>query len=270
MMTLTEKPTISRPQAAGTRTQVIGLVLLALAPATIFTVGAASGAPLGESLPLLVIGAIIGGGAYVAARFGTWAKVLGVVLTVLATLAGFWMAFGLMALDSPADFVPGVLFTLGVVLSLIGGIQSIAARRREPVTGPTRGETRARTVVVGLVVVAAVVSVGANVFGRTTVDSAAAASATPVRIDDFDFATREVEVAGGSGAQLLVSNQDTFLHDLALPEQDLQVLVSPGSEALLNVSDLAPGIYTFYCTLHSDTSEPDPDLAGMAGTLVVR
>lgn len=268
-MAATDTPTIRRPHAAGTRTQVIGLVLLALAPITIFTVGAASGAPLGESLPLLVIGAVIGGGAYVVARFGTWAKVLGIVLTVLAALAGVWLAFGLMALSSPADFVPGVMFTLGVVLSLIGGVQAITARRREPVIGPTRGETRARTVAVGLVVVAAVVSVGANLLGRTTVDDAAAATATPVRIDDFDFATRDVEVAGGGGAQLLVSNQDTFVHDLALPEQDLQVLVSPGSEALLDVSGLASGTYTFYCTLHSDTSEPDPDLAGMAGTLVV-
>ncbi len=67
----------------------------------------------------------------------------------------------------------------------------------------------------------------------------------------------------------MVRNDDAFLHDLVLPDHDLAVTASAGSERLLDVSSLPPGSYTFYCTLHSDTSDPNPETAGMAATLVV-
>ena len=261
---------LRRSHVAGTRTQVVGLTLLALAPLTMFASGMATGTPLAEGVPFLVIGVVIGAGAWAAGRFGTSARVAGIVLTVLAVFAGFWMAFGLMAVGSPADFVPGVLFVLGAVLSLAGGVQSIRGRRHAPVVAPTVGEGRARLLAVVVVLLAAVVSVTVNLTGRQSVDAAAAADAAPVTMDAMAFASPEVVVTGGAGAGLLVSNRDAFLHDLAIPAEDLAVTVTPGSEALLDMSGLAAGTYTFYCTLHSDTADPDPSSAGMAGTLVVR
>ena len=261
---------LRRPHVAGTRTQVVGLALLALAPSTMFGAGMATGTPLAEGVPFLVIGVVMAVAAWAAGRFGTAARVTGLVLTVLAVLAGFWMAFGLLAVGSPADFVPGVLFVLGVVLSLTGGIQSVARRRDAPVVAPTAGEGRARLVAVAAVLLAVVASVTVNLTARQTVDAAAAADATPVTMDAMAFASPEVVVAGGDGAELLVSNRDAFLHDLAIPGEDLAVTVTPGSQALLDVSGLAAGTYTFYCTLHSDTADPDPSSAGMAGTLVVQ
>lgn len=261
---------LRRPHVAGTRTQVVGLALLALAPSTMFAAGMTTGTPLVEGVPFLVIGVVMAVAAWAAGRFGTPARVVGVVLTVLAVLAGFWMAFGLMAIGSPADFVPGVLFVLGVVLSLTGGIQSIAGRRGAPIVVPTAGEGRARLVAVVAVVLATLVSITLNLTGRQTVDAAAAAGAASVTMDAMAFASPEVAVTGGAGAELLVSNRDAFLHDLAIPAEDLAVTVTPGSQALLDVSGLAAGTYTFYCTLHSDVSDPDPTSAGMAGTLVVQ
>ena len=259
-----------RPHVAGTRTQVVGLALLALAPLTMFAIGSAVGVAAEESLPFVVIGLVLAAAAVVAGRFGTWAKVLGLVLTVAAVLAGFWMAFGLAAVASPGDFVPGVLFVLGVVLSLTGGIQAIAGRRSAPVTTATRGEGRARLVAVVAVGLAVVASTTANLVGRETVDPAVATAATPVTMDALEFTSGEVAVAGGADAALLVRNQDGFVHDLEIPGAVDAVLVNPGSEVLVDISGLASGSYTFYCTLHSDTSDPDPASAGMAGTLVVQ
>lgn len=256
--------------AAGARTQVVGLVLLALAPLTMFAIEVVAGFDASEYIIPLIFGVVLLVVAWCAGRFGTWSKVLGIVLTVLIVLAGFWLAFGLSAIQSPADFVPGVLFVLGVGMSLTGGIQAIRARNRPAVIGATPGEGRARLIAVTVVVLAVVVSVTVHLAGRQTVDAAAAADATPVTMDAFEFATAEVTVAAGPDAALLVSNRDAFLHDLAIPSHDLAVTVTPGSQKLLDVTGLAAGTYTFYCTLHSDTSDPDPTTAGMAGTLVVQ
>lgn len=259
-----------RPHVAGTRTQVVGLTLLALAPLTMFAIGSAVGVAAEESVPFVVIGLVLAAAALAAGRFGTWSKVLGIVLTAAAVLTGFWIAFGLFAIASPGDFVPGVLFVLGVVLSLTGGIQAIVGRRGTPITTATRGEGRARLVAVVAVGLAVVASTSANFVGRETVDPTVAAAATPVTMDALEFTGGEVTVAGGPDAALLVRNRDAFVHDLEIRGEDAAVLVNPGSEALLDVSGLAPGSYTFYCTLHSDTSDPDPASAGMAGTLVVQ
>lgn len=261
---------IARAHAAGARTQVVGLVLLALAPLTMFAIEVVAGFDASEFLVPLTIGTLVLIGAWCAGRFGTWSKVLGIVLTVLVVLAGFWLVFGLSAIQSPADFVPSVLFVLGVGMSLTGGIRAVRARDRPAVIGATPGEDRARLIAVTVVVLAVVVSVTVHLTGRQTVDAAAAAGATPVTMDAFEFATTEVTVAGGPDAALLVNNRDAFLHDLAVPDQDLAVTVAPGSQKLLDVADLAAGTYTFYCTLHSDTGNPDPTTAGMAGTLVVQ
>jgi plastocyanin len=259
---------VGRP--IGSRRQTLGLTLAALAPAVMFLVGALTGLDAGEAMIFPVIAAVLGATAWATTRFGTWATVLGIVLTALAAFAGFWIAFGLAAPASPGDFVPAILFVLGVVLSLAGGVQALVSRRRGRfATAPTETDTRTRVVAVGLVGLAVVGSSVANLTGRTTVDAADAEGATEVEMVGFEFAEPTVTVAGGEGAALLVRNGDGFLHDLTLPDHDLGVTVIPGSEDLLDVSSLAAGSYTFYCTLHSDTAEPDAEAAGMAGTLVV-
>ena len=257
---------------AGARTQVVGLVLLALAPLTMFAIEVVAGFDASEFMIPLTIGTLLLAGAWLAGRFGTWSKIVGILLTLLTVLAGFWLAFGLSAIASPADFVPAVLFVLGVGLSLMGGIQAIRARNRPGVgVAPAEGRARSLPAVSAVVVVlAAAVSLTAHVAGRQTVDVAAAADAAPVTMGAFAFTDAQVTVAAGPDAALLVSNRDAFLHDLAIPEHGIAATVNPGSQALLDVSGLAAGTYTFYCTLHSDTRDPDPASAGMAGTLVVQ
>lgn len=258
----------TREHTPGALTQVVGLLTMAVAPLTMFVAGAVTGADLAEGVPFLVIGLVLVGVAALARGTRTWPTVVGLVVTVLAVLAGFWLAFGLTAIQSPADFVPAVAFVIGVVASLVGGVQALRARQAPVVPTATAGETRTRILALAAVAIALLASVAANLLGRTTVDATAAADATPVTMGSFVFTTDAVTVPAHAPA-LVVRNSDVFLHDLALPDHGVQVTVPPGSEALVDLSGLAPGRYTFYCTLHSDTTDPDPATAGMAGTLVI-
>lgn len=250
-------------RAPGAGAQGIGLTLLGLAPLTMFVVGALAGMDIGEGAPFAVIGLLLIGAGWLAVRYGTWSKIVGIVLTLLGALGGFWMAFGITHVNSPGDFVPAVLFLSGVGLSLYGGVRAIVRRRavgRDDVR-------RLRTIAFGLAAVALVASVAANLLTRTTIDPALAAAATEVDMYDFEFVPGSVTVTGD--ATLLVRNRDAFLHDLAIPAVDQKVTVAPGSEALVDLTGIAAGTYTFYCTLHSDTSDADPNTAGMAGQLIV-
>ncbi len=261
-------PATGALRPVGARTQILGLALAGLGAGVMLVIGLATGAPLDEASFLMIPLALAAVAVGLAWRFGTWARVLGVVISLLVGLALFWTAFGLAAIDSPADFVPGVMVPMGTVLGLVGGVRSLVGRR--PVASePSPTESRTRTIAAAVVLLAVIIASAANLLTRDSVAAAAASGATPVSMGSFVFEPATFTVAAGEDAQLLVTNDDAFLHDLALPEQDLAVTVSPGSEALLDVSSLAPGAYTVYCTLHSDTGDPDADTAGMAGTLVV-
>lgn len=199
----------------------------------------------------------------------TWARIVGGVVALGLAVMMFWVAFGLMYPSSFFDFVPAVLFVLGVGLALFGNIAAMMQQRRhhlDPHAGPT--ERRAMQVVIGIVILAVAVSGVLSMLGRTTVDDAQTAGATPLAMTDFSFEPVTVEVAGGG--QLLVRNDDPFVHDVAVPAIDLDpVIVSPGSEVLIDVPD-ARGTYVLYCTLHSDVSDSAPDAEEqMVATLVV-
>jgi hypothetical protein len=42
----------------------------------------------------------------------------------------FWLAFGLFQVFSPIEFIVGLVFLLGVVLSLVGGIMALFSRKK--------------------------------------------------------------------------------------------------------------------------------------------
>lgn len=260
-----------RLRPVGARTQELGLRLVVLGVALLFVLGVISGlAVADEGMFLLVILAATGLGVFLVRRFGTWARAVGIVLSLGAGFMLFWTAFGLFAPASFGDFVPGLAVPIGALLGAIGGIVSLVSGRRGTATADgTPGERRFDRAVVGLIAVAAAMSLALTLLGRETVDAAAAAGAAPVTMTGFEFDPGSVEVAAGEGARIVVHNRDAFLHDLTIPDVG-EVTVTPGSGAILDVSSLAPGTYTFYCSLHSDMDESDPKTAGMAGTVIVQ
>lgn len=271
-MATTEHGTVTRLRPSGTRVQSLGLILaggmvLVVSAIVLITDPAAGGEILGFFGPVAV-GLLVA--AWLVSRFGTWARIVGILVSLVAGFLLFWTAFGLMAPDSFVDFAAGLGIPGGILLGLGGGIAALVAKRRGNVHAEVApGERRLTKIVVGVVVVALTVSGVLTLLGRTSVDPAVAAGATPVDMADFAFVPEVVEV-GGSDPRLVVSNSDAFLHDLAVPALDAIVRVTPGSSALLDLAGAAPGTYMVYCTLHSNTSIDDPEEAGMAGTLVIR
>jgi hypothetical protein len=263
-------PDRDRPLPIGTRTHALGLSFVSLAQVSLGLLTLAAGGYASDGVFHLVVAAVFGAMAVLALRVRGWTVVLSILLTVVYAPFGAWTLWGLVAPASPADFVPAVLTPVGIVLSLTGGLHALLSRRRGWSAGePTSGELWVRSVGVVVVLAATVVSTGLNLAGRGEVDALAARGATRVVMGIDDFDPPVMHVRGGRHAALLVRNEDVFLHDLTLPDHGVEIVLAPGSEALVDVSHLARGRYTVYCVLHSDTVHSDPELAGMAGTLIV-
>ncbi|HEX2027863.1 MAG TPA: cupredoxin domain-containing protein [Nitriliruptorales bacterium] len=261
-----------RTRPVYTRIGALGLVLIALAPATLLTAGLASGVDIGGEigflstiivLPLLA--------AALVWRFGRWAKVLGIVISLLAALAMFWAVFGLAYPASPGDFLPGVLLPMGLVLGVGGNIAALVQTRRGHLqTEATAGERRVRNTVLGLLAVAIVVSGALSLAGRQTVADTAAAGATPIEMVDFAFAPRTVEATVGEPVRLLVHNSDGFVHTITSQELGFNETVLPGSQALVEFTPQRSGTFVYYCVPHSNGPDADPEGDEMAGRIVVR
>lgn len=242
-----------------------GLLLVAAGPAVMLTAGLIAGMPLGEDglfFGTLIVVPLVA--AALAWRFGTWAKVVGILASAVAGFALFWTVFGLGHPGSFADFVPGVLVPLGVVLAVGGGIAAIVAGRRGRLAGTGSTERRIAAVAMAIVALAVVGSAITMTLSRSTV---AAEGAMTVEIADFTFDQEQYAVSAGEATTLRIHNSDAFVHTFTIPELGIDETVLPGNSALVEVEAEA-GEYTIYCAPHSDMSEADPAEAGMAAMLL--
>lgn len=253
----TEEPREGRTAHAATQT--FGLLLLVATVVGVLVVGiiAFDGEDVGA---FAVAGLVVAGAAFATWRFDRqWARWTGVAASVIS-LGGFFFAFGLFQIFSPVEFGLGITYVLGVVLSLVGGIRALRAGRRgaiEAVGAHGRVQRRIVTVVGALVVV----SVVGLFVTRETVSEADAAGAVVIDMVKFEFEPQAVTVP--AGGKLLVRNSDPFVHDFTLDDLGIEVTVGPGSETIVDVNELAPGSYDYFCSLHSDGS------TGMMGSFVV-
>ena len=264
-------PVLDRPRLRP-RYARIGLLGLSLISATMLVFTGLVVARLPEEagfiLPMLALALVATG--LVWAFDTTWARVVGIVVPLGLAVMMFWIAFGLLHPASFFDFVPAVMFLLGVGLALFGNVAAIVQRRRQHLDArATPTERHVEQAAVSLVVVAVVVSGALSLLARTSVDEAVAADAVEVEMVEFVFEPALIEVTGG--AQLHVVNRDPFLHDIAVPDLGIETVDVPaGSDVLVDVP-ATPGTYVAYCTLHSNTADtaPDPE-EQMVATLVVR
>ena len=253
-----------------TRIAVAGLLLVAMGPLTMLLLGTVAGMDLsgevgffGAVIAIAVVAAVL------VWRFGTWAKIVGAVVSVLAGMALFWTAFGLAYPAAFGDFMPGLMVPLGVVLGLGGSIGAVvAARRGNVATAATSTERRILTTVVAVVALAAVISGVLNLTSTRAV--ADAGDAAPVTMADFAFAEGGYEATAGEAASFVVRNTDPFVHDFTIPELGVAVDLLPGAEAVVEVPAADAGTYMVFCTLHSDTSAETVEPDAMAATLTVR
>ena len=250
-------------RAANATTQVFGLILIstALLILTIVSFVLLDSDDSEDAMFFGVVTAVAVVLTFVVWRFDTlWARILGLVTTLAAVVTMFWLAFGLFQVFSPIEFIVGLIFVLGVLLSLIGGIRALISARRGDV-GPTAGETRLRTGTLGLIGVAAVISIVGLLLTQSSVSEAEAAGTAALEMVNFEFDPAISSVS--SGENLLISNSDAFAHDFTLDELDIYVYFGPGSDAVVDLSSAGPGSYDYFCSLHSDGTE------GMRGTITI-
>jgi plastocyanin len=244
-------------KARWTRLAALGLVLAALGPILFLVAGVFWGLDVSEDVPFFGIAAAVALiGAFVVARFGGWAKVVGLIVALLLGLALFWTAFGLATPTSFFDFVPGLLIMPGVLIAIVSCIAAmVAARRGHLTTAATGGERNALRIVPVVVVLLAVLSGIATAATRSTVDESVA-DATVV-MKDFEFDSSEDQLQAGSS--VLVRNDDPFLHTFTVDDLDIDETLSPGSEELIEIPS-EPGRYWVYCRPHtSDSDNPSED-----------
>ena len=119
--------------------QLIGLSLLA-GTLVFVVVMSAFVLDLTEDLVFLItVMAVAVIGALVVWRFDAlWSRIVGIVVTLAVFMTTFWFAFGIFAPFSPLEFVVGIAYAIGVILSLVGGVMAIVAGRRcaHPSLGP--------------------------------------------------------------------------------------------------------------------------------------
>lgn len=267
METTTATPTPAL--ARRTRLAVLGLSMMALGPLLMLLAGLIWGLELGAEVVILIVAiALPAIAALLVARFGRWAKIVGIVVALLAGLALFWTAFGLASPQSFFDFVPGILVLPGAVIAIVGCVGALLAGRRgagDPPPATADAAPRGRTVpaIVGVVAVLAAVSAVLTFTSRSTVDATEAA----LEVHQEDFAFGESSYTVGGGAQVAVRNDDPFLHTFTIDELGIDVVLGPNDEALVEIP-AEPGTYVLYCRPH--TSNPDsPSEDDMAATLKV-
>lgn len=253
-----------RAVAAHTRTEVLGLAMLAGSLLFLLAAGLVSGLPLGDAsflLPMIVAPAI---GAALAWRFSTWGRAGGLLLGTAAAVMTFWLGFGIMIPKSFVEFTAATGFIVGVVLLLYGGIASIV-RRADVRDEPARSEVLLARAAIGIVVLALVVSLPLWLASRTTVDASATEGLPEVVATNFTFADVVVPTTSG-GTSIVVRNQDPFLHTFTVDELGIDVELLPGSAALVELP-ATPGTWTYYCVPHSGEAGAGED--DMAATLTI-
>lgn len=262
----TEPSAPSEGLARWTRLAVLGLVMVALGP-ILMIAGAVIWGMSTEDITFFLIPSIVPlVAAFLVWRFGMWAKIVGAIAAFLAAGMLFWTAFGLAAPQSFFDFMPGLLVIPGGIIAIVGCIGAIVAERRGNVTAEAvGGERRALRIVSAVVIALAVLSAVVTFAGRSTVDAGEAD--TTIVLSDFEFDQESYDFS--SGTTILVKNEDAFLHTFTVEEWDVDEVLGPGSETLIEVPD-APGEYIVFCRPHSDPESPDPAGEDMAARVSVQ
>ncbi len=264
---MTETTVPTAPVAAdqpprGTKLARLGFLMVAVGPLVMLVASAVFGMELDDVVffVLPLVPAVIG--AVLVRRPQKAAKVVALVLVVIAGGLNSWTIFGITEPTSFFDFVPGTLVLPGALLALGAGIAAIRAKGRTVGSG----EQRAVTSILGALGVLALLSVVMTVTGRETVDADDAAAADlEVDLEDFEFDRGRYDSPGG--ATVLVKNSDPFVHTFTVEELDIDVDMGPFSEKLVTLPD-EPGTYVLFCEPH--TSDPDDPADGdMAAVLTI-
>ena len=228
---------------------VFGLGVAAIGPALFM---AANGEVDVLAVALLLLPLVA---AVLVARFGTWARTVAAIVSVLLLLMIMPFVGSIIThVNVFFEFVPVVILIVGSLVGAVAAVLSVAKRRGSGAA--TRAtERRVATWVGLLLLVVAAVSTVASVTSRTEVGAADRAGAVAVEQSRFAFAQTEYVVPADVASRLVVHNSDRVHHTVTNDDLGIDETVLPGSDVLVELPALAPGSYTFYCVPHSNRSD---------------
>lgn len=243
----------------GTRLIILGVVLLAMGnlwvipfdPGAIFFSG-----------PGIVIAGLA---AFLARRFGTWAKVVSLVIGLLLLL--MTATFGQLGLfASVFDFVPAMAGLLCGLLMVVGSVVAMAVRGGKP----SRLDGREHAVFGGAVAVTAILAAVSGVLSFTadrTVDEADRAGAVEIAVDAFAFPEQAIAIPAGETTRLILRNDDKYFHTITSVELGFDEGLNPGDEVLVEVTPDDTGTFQLWCRPHATENEGVWD--GMVGMVSI-
>jgi plastocyanin len=77
---------------------------------------------------------------------------------------------------------------------------------------------------------------------------------------DLSFTPRELTAPSGAAVTLAIQNDGHLVHNLTIDELSVQLVASPGQTESVDLADVPPGSYTFYCSVsgHRQQACPGP------------
>lgn len=136
-------------------------------------------------------------------------------------------------------------------LVLVGAIISgCAAPAPAPTQAPSPTPTRAPS---------------ADASIATSPDASGALAVVSLEARDLSFAPNHLEAVAGQPFELSMHDAGVITHNVTIDAPvSIQLVVGPGRTGSTMVEALAPGTYTFYCSVSGHRR------AGMEGTLTIR
>lgn len=247
----------------GTALATTGLGLAALGPVLVVV-----GTP--EALPYVVPFALLPAvGAFLVWRFGTWSKVLSIILggLLLFMMVGTPAGEGLRYPASFFDFVPSTMFLVGALAAIAGGAIAIWTRRGRRSLVGGRESAIVRSLVAGIVTVG-IGSAVASVATNQTVDEADRAGAVEIAAAEGDFSLTRLPLASGQTTRVLLRNEDPVVHTFTSDTLGVDQILRPGDEVLVELTPSTSGTYQFWCQPHSGEAG-NGIRDGMVGTLEI-
>ena len=246
-----------------TRATIVGLLLLPLPPLLLLIINIIE--DLDDFMPILipaiVLPLIVAGLVW---RYGRWALIAAVIVGILAGAAsGHTLDYGLSNPDSFFDFVPGILLIAGSLLTVVGGIVAFIQRRRaSPRAVATRAERGVLGLIVAVVLVFSVLSVVLTITGGESVAAEDRVGAIELGMSKIRFVPDQLDMQAGLVSRLVIDNGDLLIHTFTIDQLDIDHVVGPDTEVLIELPSLDPGTYIYTCEVHGHED--------MKGTLTVR
>ncbi|CAN5890785.1 hypothetical protein BH23ACT12_BH23ACT12_23130 [soil metagenome] len=178
---------------------------------------------------------------------------LGVVSLALLVMNAPFTVDALMHPESPAEFMPVTMLTVGGLLAVVATVPAFrSARGRQSDSAFPRVAA-----VAGIAVVLA--AIGGSLAARATVTSDTPADGSLiVDMENFDFGPKNITAANGE-VSLYITNNDSARHTFTVDELGVDESIAPGQSKQITF-DAGVGTFRFYCKPH------DP---GMEGELII-